>query len=156
LERQFKRAVGHDHVGTPAQNPAAKMASVILADDHVLMRKGMRRIIQEDSATQVIHEAGDGLELLELLETNSPDVVILDHTMPRLKGLEASKIIKSQYPEIKIILLTMHAEKSFFREARRIGVHGYVLKEEADTKLHPALKAVLAGKTFFPPHLASS
>lgn len=74
------------------------MASVILAEDHVLVRQGLRRIIQEDPTVQVTHEAGDGLELLELLKNSTPDVVILDISMPRLTGLEAAQIIKKQYP----------------------------------------------------------
>jgi DNA-binding NarL/FixJ family response regulator len=155
LNSKSLEAVGHEQLRVPNPGPAVKMASVILADDHAMMRKGMRRIIQKDSATEVIHEAKDGVELLELLETSNPDVVVLDHSMPRLKGLEASRIIKAQYPEIKIIILTMHSEKGFCREAKRIGVHGYVLKEEADTNLNSALKAVLAGKTYFPSQLAS-
>ncbi len=130
------------------------MASIILAEDHVLVRQGLRRIIQEDPAMQVIHEAGDGAELLGLLENNNCDVVIMDISMPRLQGLEAAKIIKRKYPAIKIMILTMHWERTFFQKALEIGVNGYVLKEEADTALNTALKAVLNDKTYFSPLLA--
>jgi DNA-binding NarL/FixJ family response regulator len=126
-------------------------ASVILAEDHVMVRQGLRRIIQEDPGVQVIHEAGDGEELLELLKDHIPDVVILDIAMPRLGGLEAARIIKKKYPQIKIMILTLLSGKTFFQEAREIGVHGYVLKDEADTDLNAAIKAVLAGKTYFSP-----
>ena len=129
------------------------MASIILAEDHVLVRQGLRRIIQEDPALQVISEAGDGVELLELLEESTPDIVILDISMPRLQGLEAARIIKRQYPKIKIMILTMHREKNFFQKAREIGVNGYVLKDEADTDLNFAIKALLEGKTYFSPLL---
>ena len=125
------------------------MASIILTDDHVLARQGLRRIIQEDPAMQVIHEAGDGLELLELLKESTPDVVILDISMPRLRWLEAARIIKTQYPTMKIMILTMHREKSFFQKALGIGVDGYILKEEADADLNSAIKADLEGQDLF-------
>jgi DNA-binding NarL/FixJ family response regulator len=131
-----------------------KMASIILAEDHVLVRQGLRRIILEDPKVQVIHEAGDGLELLELLKKTTPDLVILDISMPRLAGLEAAQIIKKQYPAIKIIILTMHRERTFFHKAMEIGVNGYVLKDEADTTLNSAINAILEGKTYFSPLVA--
>jgi two-component system, NarL family, response regulator NreC len=129
------------------------MASIILAEDHVLVRQCLRRIIQRDPAIRVINEAGDGVELLEQLKKNTPDVVLVDISMPRLKGLEVAQIIKKQYPTIKIIILTMHRGKTFFHKALEIGVDGYVLKEEADTILISAIKAVLEGKTYFSPLL---
>jgi DNA-binding NarL/FixJ family response regulator len=129
-------------------------ASIILAEDHVLVRQGLRRIIQEDPSMQVIHEAGDGLELLSLLKGSTPDVVILDISMPRLDGLEAAQMIKEQYPDIKIMILTMHRERNYFQKAKEIGVNGYVLKDEADTALNAAIKAVLEDKTYYSPLLA--
>ena len=84
------------------------LASVILTEDHVLVRQGLRRIIQEDPAVQVIHKTGDGVELLALSKENIPDNVILDISMPCLGGLEAAQIIKAEYPTIKIMILTMH------------------------------------------------
>ncbi len=128
-------------------------ASIILAEDHVLVRQGLRRIIQEDPSMQVIHEAGDGVELLALLEGSTPDIVILDISMPRLRGLEAAQIIKEQYPTIKIMILTMHRERNYFQKAMEIGVNGYVLKEEADTALNAAIRAVLEDKTYYSPLL---
>ena len=127
------------------------MASIILAEDHVLVRQGLRRIIQEDPAVQVTHETGVGLELLALLKESTPDMVILDISMPRLGGLEAAQIIKTQYPTIKIMILTMHRGKIFLKKALEIGVDGYILKEEADTVLNYAIKAVLEDKTYFSP-----
>jgi two-component system, NarL family, response regulator NreC len=129
-------------------------ASIILAEDHVLVRQGLRRIIQEDPAMQVIHEVGDGVELLALLKNSTPDIVILDISMPRLQGLEAAQIIRAQYPTIKIMILTMHRERNYFQKAMEIGVNGYVLKDEADTALNIAIKALLADQTYFSPLLA--
>lgn len=129
------------------------MASIILAEDHVLVRQGLRRIIQEDPAIQEIYEARDGVELLELLKEYTPDVVILDISMPRLGGLEAAQIIKTLYPMMKILILTMHKGKHIFKKALEIGVNGYLLKEDADSDLISAIKAVLEDKTYFSPLL---
>ncbi len=107
------------------------MASIILTEDHVLVRQGLKRIIQEYPNVQVIHEAGDGVELLALLKVSTPDIVILDISMPRLGGLEAAQIIKTQYPTIKIMILTMHRERNFFQKALGIGVDGYLLKRRS-------------------------
>jgi len=129
------------------------MAAVILAEDHVLVRQGLRRIIEEDPSLQVIHEAGDGMELLSLLENATPDIVILDISMPRLQGLEAARMIRERYPEVKILILTMHRERTYFSRAQEIGVNGYVLKEEADADLNSAIKCILQGDRYVSPLL---
>ena len=126
-------------------------ASIILAEDHALVRQGLRRIIQEDPGVQVTYEAGNGLEVLEFLKENMPDIVLLDISMPHLGGLEAAQIIRAQYPTIKIVILTMHRERHFFQKALEIGVDGYILKDEADSVLVNAIQAVLEGKTYFSP-----
>jgi len=129
------------------------MAAIILAEDHVLVRQGLRRIIEEDPDLKVIHEAGNGVELLELLAKSTPDMVILDISMPLLKGLEAAQIIKQQYPGVKILILTMHREKHYFSKAQKIGVNGYLLKEDADTDLNSAIYTILRGNTYTSPLL---
>ena len=96
------------------------MVTIILADDHVLVRQGIRRIIEEDPSVKVIDEAGDGREVLELLEKSIPDIVILDIAMPRLGGLEVAGIIKKKYPAIKIIMLTMFNRRNFLTKAKAI------------------------------------
>ena len=131
------------------------MPRIILAEDHVLVRQGLRRIIEEDPNLRVTHEAGDGVELLSLLEENAPDIVIIDISMPRLQGLEAAKVIKERHPKVKILILTMHREKNYFNKAREIGVNGYVLKEEADTDLNSAIKSILSGDSYVSPLLCS-
>jgi DNA-binding NarL/FixJ family response regulator len=125
---------------------------VILADDHILVRQGIRRIIEAGRSVQVI-EAGDGQEVLNLMQKYTPDLVILDISMPRLGGLEAAEIIKKQYPLVKILMLTMFKRKNFLHRAKEIGVDGFVLKEEADADLNSAIKNVLENKTYFPPLL---
>jgi two-component system, NarL family, response regulator NreC len=121
---------------------------IVLADDHVLVRQGIRRIIEDNSGMQVVGEAGDGQELLELLEKITPDLVILDISMPRLRGLEAAAKIKKRYPAIKVLILSMHRNKEYQRQAMANGVNGYLLKEDADEALFTAIEAVRAGKSF--------
>ncbi len=127
---------------------------IVLADDHALVRQGIRKIIEEDSSLKVVGEAGDGVELLEILKTSHPDLVIIDIAMPRLRGLEATKRIKQLYPKVKVLILSMHRSKEYLRQAVAAGVSGYLLKEDADTALHNAIKAVRDGKEFFSPLLA--
>lgn len=127
---------------------------IVLADDHALVRQGIRKIIEEDSSLKVVGEAGDGMELLEILKTSHPDLVIVDIAMPRLRGLEATKRIKHLYPQVKVMILSMHRSKEYLRQAVAVGVSGYLLKEDADTALHTAIMAVRDGKEFFSPLLA--
>ena len=127
--------------------------TIILADDHVLVRQGIRRIIEEDSSLKVIGEAADGQEVLELLKESTPNLVILDISMPQMGGFEAAAIIKIQYPAVKIIMLTMFKRKNFLTRAKEMGVDAFVLKEQADADLNSAIKTVLENKTYFSPLL---
>jgi DNA-binding NarL/FixJ family response regulator len=124
---------------------------IILADDHVLVREGIKRIIQENPKLTVIDETGDGLELLRLLEERSPDLVILDISMPGLGGLEAIKIIKQLHPQIKVLVLTMHKSREYLYEAMDNGADGYLLKDDANDILHSAIATLRHGKTFISP-----
>lgn len=127
---------------------------IILADDHVLVRQGIKRIIEENGDMKVVGEAGDGLELLDLLEKIHPDLVVCDIAMPRLRGLEAAQKVKNLYPDIKVLILSMHRSREYLRQAVSAGVDGYVLKEDADTALSTAIQAIRHGKTFFSPLLS--
>jgi DNA-binding NarL/FixJ family response regulator len=124
---------------------------IVLADDHALVRKGIRRVIEEDPDLQVVGEAGDGMELLELLEKlqSHPDLVVCDIAMPRLRGLEACLRVKKQYPHIKVLILSMHKSKEYLAQAKAAGVDGYVLKEDADTALYKAIQEIRRGNSFF-------
>lgn len=126
---------------------------IILAEDHVLMRKGIKKIIHENPELEVVGESSDGLELLHLLEESTPDMVILDISMPRLKGLEAIKIIKGLYPEVKVLVLTMHNNKDYLYRAMDSGADGYVLKEEPPESFHSAIDTIRNGKTYISPLL---
>jgi DNA-binding NarL/FixJ family response regulator len=117
------------------------------------LRAGVKRIIQENPELTVMGEAGDGLELLHLLEESTPDMVIVDISMPRLKGLEAIKIIKGLYPEVKVLILTMHKNKDYLYKAMDNGADGYLIKEEPPESFHSAIKTIRKGKTYVSPLL---
>jgi len=127
--------------------------TIVLADDHMLFRQGVKRIIEENPDYKVIGEAGDGLALLELLKTCSPDLVILDISMPLLRGLEAARELKRTYPKVKILLLTMHRKKDFLQQGIEAGADGFMLKEDADYGLIQAIKAIRKGEKYFSPLL---
>ena len=128
---------------------------LVLADDHVMFRKGVKKIITGVDDFEVIGEANDGRELLDLLQTTKPHLIILDISMPNLRGLEATREIKQIYPHIKILLLTMHKKKEFIQQAMAAGADGYLLKEDADTELLKAVKTIREGKKFISSLLTS-
>jgi DNA-binding NarL/FixJ family response regulator len=129
--------------------------SLVLADDHVMFRKGIKKILTGVDDLEVIGEANDGLELLDLLKETRPHLIILDISMPNLRGLEATREIKQVYPHIKILLLTMHKKKEFVQQAMMAGADGYLLKEDADTELLKAVKAIREGNKFISSLLTS-
>lgn len=127
--------------------------NIVLADDHILVRQGIKKILQEDQSMCVVGEASDGIELLEILEKITPDMVILDISMPRLRGLAAAEKIRQLYPGIKVLILSMHRNKEYLRQALASGVHGYLLKEDADVALFAAIDVVRRNKVFISPLL---
>jgi len=128
--------------------------TIVLADDHALFRQGVRKIIEEVEDLRVVGEANDGLELLELLKTQDPNLVILDISMPNLRGLEAAREIKGLYPQIKVLLLTMHKKKDFLQQGLEAGVDGFLVKEDADAALLQAVRAIRQGEKFYSPLLS--
>jgi DNA-binding NarL/FixJ family response regulator len=127
---------------------------IILADDHALFREGLKRILAEARDLKVIGEVADGLELLKILHTVKPDMVILDITMPNIRGIEAIQEIKTMHPESKILVLTMHRDKEYLHQAISSGAHGYLLKEDADSELFSAIDKVKQGKIYVSPKLS--
>jgi DNA-binding NarL/FixJ family response regulator len=124
------------------------VCSIVLADDHVMFRQGVKRIIEETHGLEVVGEANDGLELLNLLKARLPELVILDISMPHLRGLEAIREIKKLYPRVKVIFLTMHRSREFLQQALEAGADGFLLKEDADLELLRAIQTVRGGKKF--------
>lgn len=129
--------------------------TVVLADDHAMFREGIRKIIERIEDVFVSGEVNDGLELLELLKTSSPDLVILDISMPNLRGLEAIREIKKLYPRVKVLVLTMHRKKEFIRLALADGADGFLLKEDPGGELVRGVQAVRKGEKYLSPLLTS-
>jgi len=127
---------------------------IILADDHVLLRQGLRRIVEGAVDLKIVGEAGDGLELLALMDTVVPDMVILDISMPNLPGLEATRLTKEKYPEAKVLILTMHKDVEYVSRALSAGADGYLVKEDADNELFKAIEKIRSGGRYLSPRLS--
>jgi CheY-like chemotaxis protein len=121
------------------RHPMRKQYRAILADDHVLFRHGLRRILDEKPGLEIVSEAGDGLELLGLLNKLFPHLIILDISMPNLRGIEAIPEIRRFHPDIKILILTMHKDEEYLYQAISAGADGYLLKEDAEKELFKAI-----------------
>jgi DNA-binding NarL/FixJ family response regulator len=121
---------------------------IVLADDHILFRQLMKQSIAGTPGIQIVGEANDGIELLELLKTVEVDLVVLDITMPNLQGIEAATQIKKAYPGIKVLILTMHKSKEHLRSALIAGVDGYLLKENAYEDFVEAIHDIQTGKPY--------
>jgi DNA-binding NarL/FixJ family response regulator len=128
---------------------------ILLADDHVMFRRGVRSLIQGMQNVEVVGEASDGLELLGLLKDLNPDLVIIDISMPNLRGLEATREIKILDPAIKVLILTMHKDREYLYHALTAGAEGYLLKEDADGELISAIETLRKGGTFISPLLSA-
>ncbi len=127
---------------------------IILADDHVMFRQGLKRILEGRSDLEVVGEVNCGLELLKLLERLVPDLIILDISMPNLRGLEAIHEIKMSHPEVRILVLTMHKDQEYLHQAITAGAEGYLLKEDADAELFSAIDRVRRGRIYVSPKLS--
>jgi two-component system, NarL family, response regulator NreC len=127
------------------------MIRIVLADDHSVMRSGLRALLQQHPDMQVVGEANDGREALSLAESLKPDVAVLDITMPNLNGIEAARQMVAKQLDVAIIMLSMHSDESYVLRALRAGVRGYLLKEAAEIDLLHAIRAVTQGKSFFSP-----
>jgi len=124
---------------------------IILADDHNLLRHGIKQILEKQGNIEVIGEAADGLELLRLLTQKSPDMILLDIAMPNLRGIEAAIEIKMIYPGIKILILSMHKSLQYLHHALSAGVDGYLLKEDAPRELLSAIETIRNKNTYISP-----
>jgi len=127
---------------------------IILADDHALLRQGLKRILSDIAGLEVVGEARDGLELLQMVKAVSCDLIIIDISMPNLRGIEAIHEIKMRCPEVKILVLTMHKESEYLRQAIAAGADGYLLKEDADAELFSAIEKIRKGKIFITQRLS--
>jgi DNA-binding NarL/FixJ family response regulator len=129
---------------------------IVLAEDHIHFRQIIKKFIEANAGLTVVGEANDGLELLELLEQSLPDMVIADISVPRLRGLEAAKRVKELYPQVKVLILTVHNEKDYLDQAISNGVDGYTLKQEMDEELYSAIQSVRSGQLYISPLLEAN
>ncbi len=124
---------------------------VLLADDHKLMRSGLRLLVEQQPEFRVVGEAGDGRQAVALAVELKPDVAVLDIGMPELNGIEAARQITEQLPETAVVMLSMHSDESYVLRALKAGARGYLLKDSAEADLVQAIVAVREGKSFFSP-----
>jgi DNA-binding NarL/FixJ family response regulator len=134
----------------------ANKLKVLLVDDHALVRRGFRRMLEDEPTFQVIGEASDGMEAVESAEKLVPDVIVMDCALPQINGIEASRRILAKKPETKILMLSMHSEDTLIRQALEAGAKGYVLKNAMDLDLVSAIKKVAEGKTVLDPQITRS
>jgi DNA-binding NarL/FixJ family response regulator len=128
--------------------------SVLLVDDHALVRRGFRRILEDEADITVVGEAGDGAEAIRLAKQLKPTVVVMDCALPGTSGLAATRKILETHPDQAILMLSMHSEETLVRQALEAGARGYVLKNAVDLELPAAIRKVAAGKTVLDPQVA--
>jgi DNA-binding NarL/FixJ family response regulator len=129
---------------------------IIIVDDHRLFRSGLKYILEATEKYEVLAEASDGFELLELLEHTKPQLVIMDISMPKMNGIEATKIALAKYPSLKIIILSMYSEKEYYNSLLDLGIKGFVLKDADNDEFLLAINKVLSGETYFSQELLLS
>jgi DNA-binding NarL/FixJ family response regulator len=127
---------------------------ILLADDHTIVRQGLRRILEENSQMQVIGEAGDGRQAVQLALELKPDAVVMDLAMPHLNGMEAIRQINRKLPAAKVLVLSMSSDEGYVVQSLEAGAKAYLLKDSADTDLVQAILAVTHGKSFFSPPIS--
>ena len=132
----------------------APKITVLLADDHALVRRGFRRMLEDDPGISVVGEASDGKEALRLALELRPKVIVMDCAMPELSCIEASRKILESFPEAEILMLSMHSEETLVRQALDAGARGYVLKNAMDLDLVSAVKSIAAGMTVLDPQVS--
>lgn len=128
--------------------------TVLLADDHALVRRGFRLMLEDDAEIKVVAEASDGNEAVALAKKHRPQVVVMDCALPRKNGMEATSEIRRELPQVAILMLSMHSEETWVRRALDAGANGYILKSAVDLDLPDAVKRVAAGATVLDPRIA--
>lgn len=128
---------------------------ILLADDHGIVRRGLRSLLESEPGVEVVGEAADGLEALRLATETAPDILILDVAMPKMNGIEVASRVQKLDRAPRVIILSMHTDESYIIRALAAGARGYLLKEATDEDLIPAIRSVMAGKPFFSPAVAA-
>ena len=128
---------------------------VLLVDDHTILREGLKMVLDSQPQITVVGEADNGRQAVELAEKLMPDVIVMDIAMPNLNGLEATRQIKKRWPQIKVVILTMHENQQYLMQIVKSGATGAVLKRSAGTELLTAIRAAATGQSYFSPTIAS-
>ncbi len=136
-------------------NPATKSIRVLLADDHTLVRAGIRALLEKLPGDEVAGEASDGREVIDLIKAHQPDVVLMDISMPGLNGLQALARITRDFPQVRVIILSMHHNDEYVMQALKSGASGYLLKRAATAELPVALKSVVGGEIYLSREISS-
>ncbi len=131
------------------------ITKILIADDHGILRQGISSLIEKHADMQVVGEADNGLMVVEMTRQLRPDIVIMDVSMPVLNGIEATRQIKSELPDVKVLALSVHTEKEFVLDTIKAGVSGYILKECVFDDLVHAIKVIVAGQSYLSPQVAS-
>jgi len=129
------------------------MIRVLIADDHAIVRTGLRALLNSEPTMKLVGEATGGYEAIELAGKSNADILVLDISMPDLDGISVTKKIKSQFPDLRILILTVHEDEALLREAIRVGAAGYVLKRAAETELISAIRAIMGGVLYVDPSM---
>lgn len=129
------------------------MTRILIADDHAIVRAGLRALLAEETAFDLIGEAAGGVEAIELVEKTNPEVLILDLSMPDLDGISVTRKIKPQFPALKILILTLHEDEALLKEAIKAGAAGYILKRAAEAELISAIRTILRGDLYVDPSM---
>ena len=127
---------------------------ILLADDHTIVRQGLRKVLEERPEWEVVAEAGDGREAVRLAEQHRPDVAIVDVAMPLLNGIETTRQITKRVPNTRVLVLSMHADEAYVTQILQAGATGYLLKDSADVDLVKAVEEAVSGRSFFSPAIA--
>ncbi len=129
------------------------MIKVLIADDHAIVRTGLRALLNSEPSMKLVGEATGGYEAIELAGKSNADILVLDISMPDLDGISVTKKIKSQFPDLRILILTVHEDEALLREAVRVGAAGYILKRAAETELISAIRAIIGGDLYVDPSM---
>lgn len=135
---------------------SSQQLRILLAEDHAIVREGIASLLRQNENFQIIAEAEDGRSALQLAGEVKPDIILMDLSMPNINGTEAIKEIKQRYPEIHVIVLTIHNTEEYIRATLRAGANGYVLKDDTSEELLSAIHSVAAGKTYLTPSICGN
>jgi DNA-binding NarL/FixJ family response regulator len=126
----------------------------VIAEDHKILREGLKALFKDDKRIEIVGEAGDGMEAIRIVEKQQPDLLLLDLSMPKMGGISVLKDVKSRFPETKVLVLTIHESEDYILEGFQAGANGYCLKDAGRAELLTAIEKVLEGKTYISPGIA--